>query len=227
MNSPTRAPRSYLRWFLWLLLGTMLVLMLTASLISDASFARLFEEHGLIEWLSFAIWLAVAAVFARMALRSGGIVAWLAVPVCIAAALREADLHKSLTGYSVLKLGFYSSPDFAAWQKAVAGLVVAATAIALVALVALAVRSALRHGILNPPMLLLILAVGLLVVTKVFDRAPAVLLEDFGIALSELTRRWLQAFEEGLEALLPIPFLLAFLASRASAPVAPVGRRTG
>ena len=224
MNCPTGAPRSYLRGFLWLLLGTLLVLMLTASLVSDAAFARLFEEYGLIEWLSFAIWLAVAAIFAWMALRGGGLVAWLAVPVCIAAALREADLHKSLTGYSVLKLGFYSSPDFAPWQKAVAGLVVAATAIALVALAALAVRSALRHGMMNPSMLLLILAVGLLVVTKVFDRAPAILLEDFGIALSELTRRWLQAFEEGLEALLPVPFLLAFIASRASSPAAHASR---
>ncbi|HRO57994.1 MAG TPA: hypothetical protein PK177_02340 [Burkholderiaceae bacterium] len=227
MNHPIRSTWPYLRWFLLLLLGTMLVLMLMASLLSNAAFGQLFEEHGLIEWLSFAIWLVVAAVFARMALRGGGVVAWLAVPVCIAAALRESDLHKSLTGYSVLKLGFYSSPDFAAWQKAVAGLAVAITAIALIALLALAVRSALRNGIVNPPMLLLILAVGLLVVTKVFDRAPAVLLEDFGIALSDLTRRWLQAFEEGLEALLPVPFLLAFIASRASSTTAAPFSRSG
>lgn len=196
-------------------IGVLIVLALAASLPSDAVFEGIFREHGPVEWFSALAWVVVAALFGWFAIaRKEGLVAWLAVPLYLAAAMREADLHKAFGDHSALKLSFYLSDGFALWQKLVAAAFVLATVVALVTLSLRMLRSLLRAGVRRQSMQLLLVAVAILVVSKVFDRAPAILLEDFGVALPGLALRWLAAFEEGLEALLPAAFLLPFLAAR-------------
>jgi len=46
--------------------------------------------------------------------------------------------------------------------------------------------------------------ISLLVMTKVFDRAPAILREDFGISLAVTPQMMLAAWEEGFKAMIPV-----------------------
>jgi hypothetical protein len=191
-----------------------LVLLMAVLFLSDGWFARAFDENGIAEWLAFAAWLLVAAIFAREALQGAGPVAWLAAPLCLAAALREADMHKTLTGYSVLKLSFYGSPAFAVWQKLLAALVVIPAAVGLVALSVMLVRRLRKGGLHYRSVRLVLAAIALLVFTKVLDRSPALIYEWFDIQFAPIVLRLMLAFEEGLEALLPFAFLVPFMVAR-------------
>ena len=189
---------------------SMLAYGLAAATLPDPAFARLFNEYGLVESLTIAAWLVAAVIFATEAISRGGAVAWLAVPVCIAAALREADLHVALTGLSVLKIRFYASDAFAVWEKLLALAVVLPIGAALAALLLLLVRRLRRDGAGSPAIRLLLVTLALLVLSKVLDRSPAVLLEWYGFQRSDDLRRWMQAFEEGIELLLPVLFVASF-----------------
>jgi hypothetical protein len=189
---------------------SMLAYGLAAATLPNSTFARLFNEYGVIESMTVAAWLIAAVFFAREAITRGGAVARLAVPVCVAAALREADLHIALTGLSILKIRFYSSDAFSGWAKLLALAVVLPIGTALAALLVLLVRRLRRDGAGSPAIRLLLATIALLVLSKVLDRSPAVLLEWYGIERSDVVRRWMQAFEEGIELLLPILFVASF-----------------
>jgi hypothetical protein len=194
-----------------------IALVLAAIFLPDASFASLFEENGPIEWLSVAGWLVVSLVFVRAALQGAGPVAWLGAVLTLAAALREADLHKVLTGYSVLKVSFYTGAGFAIWQKLLAAFVVIPAAVAMVALSWMLLRRLLGGGLRHWSVRLVLVAIGLLVFSKLLDRTPAVMFEWFGVQFSPLMLRLMLAFEEGIETLLPFAFLLPFLVARREA----------
>lgn len=171
----------------------------------------MFDEHGLIESLTVALWLVAAAIFAKAApVGGGGAVAWLAAPVCVAAALREADLHLTLTGFSILKIRFYSSDAFGAQEKLLALAVVLPIVLALAALLALLVQRLRRSGAGGPAMRLLLATLALLVLSKLADRSPTILLQWYGIDLSSFVARLMTAFEEGIELLLPVLFVASF-----------------
>ena len=123
-------------------------------------------------------------------------------------------MHKRLTGVSVLKLRFFTGDAFPIWEKLVAALVVVPVAFALVALAVMFVRTLLRGGLRRNSVRLVLMTVILLFISKLLDRAPAVLLDWYAIDFSTSARRWMLAYEEGIEALLPISFLLAFLVAR-------------
>jgi hypothetical protein len=184
---------------------------LSAATLPDRTFGHLFDEHGLIESLTVALWLVAAAIFAKAApVGGGGAVAWLAAPVCVAAALREADLHLTLTGFSILKIRFYSSDAFGAQEKLLALAVVLPIVLALAALLALLVQRLRRSGAGGPAMRLLLATLALLVLSKLADRSPTILLQWYGIDLSSFVARLMTAFEEGIELLLPVLFVASF-----------------
>lgn len=205
-------------WSAVLFIAMLIAFAGTALLLSPETFAWLYEENGPIEVVSVLLWGAAAVYFARDAIRGGGLTPALGALLSLAAGMREADLHKAITGYSVLKISFYRSAEFPLSHRLFAGVIVAAIAVALIVLLALFLRSLLRNGWASRAMKWLLLAIVILVVSKVLDRAPATLQEDFGILLSEPVRRQFTAFEEGLEACLPLVFLLARWFSR-GAPV--------
>jgi hypothetical protein len=197
-----------------LVTASMLAFALAAATLPDPIFARLFDEYGLIESLTLAAWLVAAVMFAREAIARGGAVAWLAAPVCVAAAAREADLHLRLTGSSILKLEFYGSGDFAVWEKLLALAAVLPLAVALGALLVLLVQRLRREGAGSPAMRLLLLTLVLLVLSKLFDRSPSVFRDWYGVELPSAARRFLRVFEEGIELLLPVLFVAAFRMAR-------------
>lgn len=184
---------------------------LSAATLPDRTFGHLFDEHGLIESLTVALWLVAAAIFAKAALvGGGGAAAWLAAPVCVAAALREADLHLTLTGFSILKVRFYTSDAFGAQEKLLALAVVLPIVLALAALIVLLVQRLRRSGAGSPAMRLLLATLALLTLSKLADRSPAILLHSYGIDLSSFVARLMTAFEEGIELLLPVLFVASF-----------------
>jgi len=204
MGSPT------MRAVLLMLGVYMAVLVALATVLSGPAFQRTFSEHGIVEMINVAAWLACALVFARIAWRGRELVAVLSVFPLFAAALREADLHTAFTGYSVLKVSFWLDGRFEPFHKLVAAAVLLPTLVSLGWLVLLLVRRLRRGGLGSPAMSMLLLAIGLLVFSKVCDRAPAVLHESYVVDLPALVRRMTQALEEGIELTLPVIFAWSY-----------------
>lgn len=176
---------------------------------------RVFAETGPFEsaspWLWATLGVLIGVVFRRPAL---GVLAGIALSLACAA--RELDLHKSITGYSVLKPGFYLSSEHALHHQIVAGA-------AVVALLAAALVLAGRVRALRPWRRLdaawvwgFGFALLMFVTTKALDRAPSILHEDFGVVLSDRVRLLATALEEGLEMLVPVFFAAAVLAYAAA-----------
>ena len=193
-------------------LGAMLILAGVSQGLEHEVNDRLFAETGPFEMMSPWLWLGLAALipltFRRVSLPivSGSV-------ICVACAAREWDMHKSITGYSVLKPKFYLRSEFELHHQIIAGLAVAALGASVFFLVQHLLR--VRPRRLRPvPMWVLgmTMGVGMLVLTKVFDRAPKVLSEDFGIQLGEPQLSLMMAFEEGLEMLMPVAFAAMVLA---------------
>lgn len=182
------------------------VLALLSQTLSVRTNLRLFAESGPFERLSPWLWLLLAAVIVGAYRRmSPGVIA--GVIVCLACAAREWDMHKSFTGYSVLKPGFYMTTEHPLSHQLVAGLIVLALGASVVILLCKLVR--LRPWVSSPrPAWLQALgfAVIMLALTKVLDRTPGILRGDFGIELAGRALLLFGALEEGLEMLLPLYF---------------------
>lgn len=192
----------------------LVALTVLAMVLTGPAFQQAFSEHGIVEMINAIAWLVAALVFAWMAWRGRDRVATLAVFPLFAAALREADLHTAFTGYSVLKVSFWLDGRFDPLHKAVVAAVLLPTLVSLGLLVARLLRRLRRGHLGSPAMATLLLAIALLVFSKVCDRAPAVLSESYGVELSAFARRWTQALEEGLELLLPLLFSWAWFLRR-------------
>ncbi len=201
------------------LLAYLVLLSVLAFVLPGLAFQQMFSEHGAIEMLNAVLWLIAALVFVVLAWRTRDQVAVLAVFPLLAAGLRELDLHNAITGYSVLKVSFWLAPRFDLLHKLVAAAVLLPTLLCLGWLLVLLVRRLRAGGLGHPAIGMLLLAVGLLVFSKVCDRAPAVLAESYGVDLPAQIRNWSQALEEGIELLLPVLFSWAwFLRDRVRRP---------
>lgn len=174
---------------------------------------RLFAEGGPVESASPWLWLALAAllplIFRRFTLEvASGMI------VSAAAAAREWDWHIAFSTdhYSVLKPPFYYRSQFPIHERLIAGVAMLVVAAALLVLVGRLIH--LRPW--KRPWTwwghCLAFAFFVLVLTKVADRAPAILEEDFGFKLATVARVAFSAVEESLEMLLP-----AFFAAHALA----------
>ena len=183
-----------------------LVLGVLSQVLPPDKSRALFYETGPFERASPWLWLGLAvlivAVFRRA---SWGVLS--GVVLSVASAAREWDLHLSLTGYSVLKPAFYGKDQYPFWQKGLAGAAVLAMFISLFFLVRIVWRDRPWRARPKPAWAwALVFAIAMLVLTKLFDRAPAVLRNDFGIEVNERLVLLMSAWEEGLEMLLAVYF---------------------
>jgi hypothetical protein len=185
-----------------------------SQVISDQTSNRVFSETGPFEQASPILWLALGALVVALAQRLDAITLSTLV-VCAACAAREWDLHKAFTGYSVVNPGFYITSEFPIHHQLIGGALVALLAASSGVLLWYAWRVWPRG---RQPVAPWIWALGIagvmLVGTKLFDRAPAILAEDFEIVLSPAMSRLFTAWEEGLEATLPVAFAAMVLAYR-------------
>jgi hypothetical protein len=202
-----------------IVLGAILVLCGVSQGVPSDVNDQLFSETGPFEemspWLLLILAAMIPLTFRNLSLPVlGGMV------ISVACAAREWDMHKSFTGYSVLKPGFYLRSEYELHHQIIAGLAV----LALGASVFFTVQHMLRvrpQRLRPVPMWLLAfgLGVAMLVLTKVFDRSPKILEKDFGIDLSDRMLAFMMAIEEGLEMLMPVVFgamVLAYSALKRS-----------
>lgn len=186
------------------------VLAVLPLVLSTPAFERFFSEEGPIEMASTLLWIAAAGVvLARV--RPLGRRAWAFALLYLVFAAREAQLHRAFTADSMFKSSYYRRVAAPFEEKLVAGLVAIAILALLVYVFWVVVRFLwTERGWRTRSGAWLLAGMALLVFSKVLDRAPAVLAEDYDLVLGPLAKRYFSAFEEGLEATLPL--MLAFSA---------------
>lgn len=198
------------RSFIAALLLYFAMLAVSPLVLSEPGFEHFFSEEGPIEIVSALLWIVAAAVVlvrARPLRRR----AWAFALLYVVFAAREAELHRAFTADSMFKSSYYRRVAAPFEEKLVAGLV----AIAIVTLLAYVIWVVVRflwkeRGWRTRSGAWLLAGMALLVFSKVLDRAPAVLAEDYDLVVGPLVKRYFSAFEEGLEAI--VPLMLAFSA---------------
>lgn len=191
---------------------------------SPEVFRPLFSESGPFEQMSVLLWaLLGVALLLPGALPNRPRLAMAVVALLFAA--READLHKRFTVMSLEKIKFYLSPDVPMLQKLLGGLVWLMT-VALLVYLGRALYGAVRRQQLlhSGPGQVMMLAVLMLPLSKVIDRFSSQLYEMFQIVLPPLVQRLIAAFEEGMEMIMPLLFLVAWQLYRAQRPAAQQAR---
>lgn len=201
------------RYFSAAILATAIVFALSCwLLLSAVQLEAFFSEMGPIERASPPLYFVGGIGMWLFRRRGDNLCIWLALScVIVAFGAREMDLHKSLTGFSVLKLSYYfhSVPW---WHKALAACAVLPVLGSMGYLLVVAVRSmprALRRG--DSSAMTVLVFVSTLVISKVLDRSVNVLSEDFGLSVSEALRTCALALEETLELSLPVLFMVGLL----------------
>lgn len=174
----------------------------------------LVSEQGPLERTAAALWFVLALALLRwgggLNRCSVGLIA-----ICLLFGARELDLHRLIADTSMLKTHFYRDGGLGLAQKVLGG------TLALAVLATLAWGSwingaeFLRRAHYRRAWGRIVLAaLGVLVLSKVMDRAPAVLEDEWGIAVSWTAHHLVTLHEEWLEALVP-GALIAALALRA------------
>lgn len=193
---------------LLLLVLSSLVLATIAWQDDTALIRWLTSEAGPIEWVSARLWFVLAAILLLRG-RPGAVAVALA-GLSLMFGLRELDLHKIVADTSFLKRGFYRDPAIAPGDKWLGGvLAFGMVAIVLWGLVA-GVRAYVRQRLHGTGWgRVLLVAAVLLVVSKVLDRIPAVLAEDYGITIETHLKSLDYLLEEWLECYVPLVFVAA------------------
>ncbi|GAB3545447.1 hypothetical protein GCM10027343_21880 [Noviherbaspirillum agri] len=183
------------------LVAYILVLAVLPVVLPEDQFRWTFSEAGPFEQFAIIAWL-FAALVVVVRIRPLGPRAWAFAVLCVLFAAREADWHKAFTADSLLKSNYYRHTVAPLSEKMLAGMV-AVAAIAVILYVGFVIaRFLLRQGGWRSRAgIWLMFATALVLAGKVLDRAPAVLFEEFGIALSPLVGHYAAAFEEGMEAI--------------------------
>jgi len=195
--------------------ATALVLYLLALAVlplalSEPAFEAFFSEEGPVEIGAMLLWCAAGAIV-LLRIRPLGTRAWAFALLYFAFAAREAELHRAFTADSMLKSAYYRRVPAPLAEKLIAGLVAIALLVLLAYVLWIVVRFLWKErGWRTRSGAWLLVGMALLVGAKLLDRAPAVLAEDFDLVLSPLVKQYASAFEEGIEAALPL--ILAFSA---------------
>lgn len=180
------------------------MLAVTPLVLSPQGFEWFHSEEGPVERAAIVLWIA-ASVVVLVRIRPFGARAFGFALLYLVFAAREADWHKAFTADSLFKNAYYRRTAAPFEEKLIAGLV----AVALLALFAWACWVIFRflvreRGWRSRSGGWLLAGWALLFLTKVLDRAPAVLAEDYGVQLAPLVGLYFSALEEGMETALPL-----------------------
>ncbi len=207
-----RATRSLMRFphVVAFALAWCAILVVLALELPGERFDWFFSEEGPVEILSCGFWLLLAG--ACLTLPGLPRRPWQQGVAAVVAAAREADLHKAFTEASVLKTSYYLKSAAPPAEKLVAALV---TLPALVLVIYVLVRGAKLIRRTRAWRFdwgrTVMLATGLLVASKLLDRSEAVSAAWFGFTTPVMMHRFIAAFEEGVECLLPVLFIVVLL----------------
>lgn len=199
---------------LWALLALASAVIVAVVLHGDARWVDpLVSEEGPLEGAAAFAWLLLAP----LVLWRGGLnrhAVSLAL-VCAVFGARELDLHKIVAGTSFLKTNFYRGDAVSMDAKLIGGaLAVAVLAIVSYGLVVNA-RAFLRRRAWHSSWgRIVVLAFALLVLSKLLDRTPAILKDEWHAPLGWTASHLVTVHEEWLEAFVPIALAAAALAYR-------------
>lgn len=163
------------------------------------------SEDGPLEWTSVIAWLVLATVIIATAGMNRYTV--LLAAVCLLFCARELDLHKQALFGSVsfLKINFYRGHEVTLTQKLFGGLIALGVLGTVLGGLGLNTLAFLRRRLYRRPWgRLVVLAGVLLVLSKVFDRLPAVLADEYHRPLGWTATALAHLHEEGLETFVPL-----------------------
>lgn len=197
-----------------LLLGAVF-LAITPWMMSEQEHRHLFSDEGAVEIISTGLWIVLAGL-ALARLRPLWQMGLAGTALVLACAAREASWHKQFTdGDSVLKPAFFLDfQDVSIGAKVIAGTAIVVLGWSVVVVCIASYRRAVRDRWLRAGWVqVAAVGLGLLVVTKLIDRAPGILSDWFELEMEYPLRGVLYALEEGLEMLLPVLFAIALFAA--------------
>ncbi len=208
----TRGARlAHLTRFDWVLLAVIaaytVALIVMAFRMSPGRFERVFSEAGPFEEISIGLWLTASAVV-LWRIRPFTYRSYAFSILFLAFAAREASFHKAFTTDSLLKTNYYLKTTAPLVEKLCAAFVAAALIGVLLYVIFVCARFlVVQHGYRSRSGYWLISAGALFVLTKIFDRAPAVIYHLRHENLQIDLLRLMKALEEGHEAMAPILFI--------------------
>jgi hypothetical protein len=192
---------------------------LSVSLSHDALMWTMSEE-GPFEIGSVVAWLVAAPLaFGLLRRRARLVFVVSLVVVFLACAAREADLHKTFTGRSMLQIGYYHDPAFTIGSRLTAALVmlIFTASVVRIGLAALG-HLKRRSGRMRYWEAATVIIFPVIVVSKVADRAPVLAREFLDLTIEDEVRVYVKVFEEGLEAALPILAICAIVSYARTTP---------
>ncbi len=179
-----------------------------AYVLDTATAKHLFSEQGFFERMSPVMWIA-AGLYALWHVRGGGKAYLVLGLTFIALAMREWDHHKTFTSDSILKINFYK--DGFGLEQLFGGLAALAIIGLIVATLVILTRYIIaRRGFESRGGQWLIAGLGMLVLSKIMDRAPAILRDNDFVLDGQFTLMLL-ALEEGFEFFCPAFILLGVI----------------
>lgn len=170
----------------------------------------MYSESGPIEIASEFVWIGLALF--SVALFRGSITSIAGALLALGAAAREADWHKEFTDESMLKPKYYLSGEYPLESQIIGGVVVALLLASLALVTWRFFRLASTDPRLVPPWAgASFAAMAIFVFSKLADRMPGILKEDFETRLPERLYQTVRSLEEGLELFLPAFFAVAMI----------------
>jgi hypothetical protein len=177
----------------------------------EAELKHLFSEEGFFEEFSIVLWVvaALVVIIKGSPLRS---IHFAVATLFVLRAMREADWHKKFTTEGIFKLNYYTKSVAPLTEKIPAACVL----ILFIGLVIYSLFSGYKYlrsaeNRRCEALWVMVLGVALFFFGKILDRSNSVLAESFGIILSNDMKRFIGAYEEGLEMVTPLLLALAFL----------------
>lgn len=178
------------------------------QILPDTAAAHALSESGLFEQLSLIFW-AMLSIYIIWRWWPGSADSWAIAMLPLIALAREASLHKSLYGMSVLKFKFYLAPHIALSSKLITGAIVITLISSLFYGLYLACCWLKQGAVKRSSGQFVLTGIIVLLTTKVLDRMNAILRADFNILLSEHVAETIVVLEESFEMALPLIFLIA------------------
>ncbi len=189
-------------------------LAITPWMMSEREHRHLFSDEGAVEIISTGLWMVLAGL-ALVRLRPVWQLGLAGTALALACAAREASWHKEFTNdHTVLRPDFFLENEFGIVPKLIAGTAILILAWSVVVVGVASYQRAVRDGWLRAGWVqVAAVGLGLLVVTKVIDRAPGVITKMRGVDMEYPLRGVLYALEEGFEMVLPLLFAIALFAA--------------
>jgi hypothetical protein len=176
--------------------------------VPDEQFWPMFSEQGWFEILSIVFWL-LAAVCTALKARSFSSIQATAACLFVFCALREADWHKKFTLDSMSKLKYYTKSAAPFSEKLIAAGVMAVFVWLVLRVIWQSLPYLRSSSILRQERVWLMVSGAVLFVGgKILDRALSILSKSFNVIVSADTKRIVSGYEEGLEMITPLLFLL-------------------